>query len=31
VFARRSTDPLPCELPKNALDDVEKALKDLPQ
>jgi len=31
AFARRSTDPLPCELPKNALDDIEKALKDLPQ
>jgi uncharacterized protein DUF4340 len=31
VFARRSNDPLPCELPKSALDDVEKALKDLPQ
>lgn len=31
VFARRSNDPLPSELPKSALDDVEKALKDLPQ
>jgi uncharacterized protein DUF4340 len=31
VFARRSTDLLPCELPKSALDDVEKTLKDLPQ
>jgi uncharacterized protein DUF4340 len=31
AYARRSTDPLPCELPKSALDDVEKALKDLPQ
>ena len=31
VYGRRSTDPLPCELPKSALDDVDKALKDLPQ
>jgi uncharacterized protein DUF4340 len=31
VFARRTNDSLPCELPKSALDDIEKALKDLPQ
>lgn len=29
VYARRSTDELPCELKKTALDDVEKALNDL--
>ena len=29
VYARKSTDPLPCELPKTALDDVEKALGEL--
>ncbi|MBZ5671705.1 MAG: DUF4340 domain-containing protein [Acidobacteriia bacterium] len=29
VYARRSTDPLPSELAKNALDDVEKALSEL--
>jgi hypothetical protein len=29
VYARRSTDPLPAELSKTALDDVEKALGDL--
>jgi hypothetical protein len=29
VYARRSTDPLPSELAKNALDDIEKALGDL--
>jgi len=29
AYARRSTDPLPCELPKTALDDLDKALKDL--
>jgi hypothetical protein len=29
VYARRSTDPLPSELPKTALDDVEKALGEL--
>jgi hypothetical protein len=28
-YARRSTDSLPCELSKTALDDLEKALKDL--
>jgi uncharacterized protein DUF4340 len=31
VYARRSNDPLPCELPKTALDGIEKAVKDLPQ
>ena len=30
VYARRSTDSLPSELPKNALDSIEKALKALP-
>jgi hypothetical protein len=29
VYARRSTDPLPSELTKNALDDIEKALGEL--
>ena len=29
VYARRSTDTLPSELPKTSLDDVEKALKSL--
>ena len=29
VYARRSTDPLPSELPKTALDDVEKSLGEL--
>jgi hypothetical protein len=29
LYARRTTDPLPCELPKNGLDDVEKALNAL--
>jgi len=29
VYARRSTDPLPGELAKNALDDIDKALGDL--
>jgi hypothetical protein len=29
VYARLSTDPLPCELSKSAFDDVEKALGDL--
>lgn len=29
VYARRATDPLPCELSKSALEDVEKALGDL--
>jgi Domain of unknown function (DUF4340) len=29
LYARRSTDLLPCELPKNALDDLEKSLKAL--
>jgi hypothetical protein len=29
VYARRTTDSLPCELPKTALDDLEKALNDL--
>lgn len=29
VYARRSTDPLPCELPKTALDDLEKSLGEL--
>lgn len=29
VYAHRSTDPLPAELSKTALDDVEKALNDL--
>lgn len=29
VYARRSTDALPCELTKSALEDVEKALADL--
>jgi hypothetical protein len=30
VYARRSTDPLACEVSKPALEAVEKALKDLP-
>ena len=29
VYARRSTDPLPSELSKTALDDVEKSLGEL--
>ncbi len=29
VYARRSTDPLPAELPKTALDEIEKALSGL--
>ena len=29
VYARRATDPLPSELPKTSLDDIEKALKNL--
>jgi len=29
VYARRSTDPSPCELTKTALDDLDKALNDL--
>lgn len=29
TYARRTTDSLPCELPKTALDDLDKALKDL--
>lgn len=29
VYARRTTDPLPSELPKTALDDVEKSLGEL--
>ena len=29
VYARRSTDPLPSELPKTALDDIEKSLGEL--
>lgn len=29
VYARRSTDPLACELAKTALDDIEKALGEL--
>src|SRR2546426_10588053 len=29
VYARRSNDPLPCELSKTALDSVEKALGEL--
>jgi hypothetical protein len=29
VYGRRATDPLPCELSKTALDDLEKALNDL--
>jgi len=29
VYARRSTDPVPSELAKNALDDIEKALSEL--
>jgi hypothetical protein len=29
VYARRSTDPLPSELPKTAVDDVEKSLGEL--
>jgi hypothetical protein len=29
VYARRSNDPLPSELPKTALDDVEKSLGEL--
>lgn len=31
VYARRSSDPLPAELAKEALDSIEKALNDLPQ
>jgi hypothetical protein len=31
LYARRSTDPLPSELSKDALDSIEKALKNLPQ
>ncbi len=31
TYARRSTDPLPSELSKDALDSIEKALKSLPQ
>ncbi|MGA2075975.1 MAG: DUF4340 domain-containing protein [Terriglobia bacterium] len=29
VYARLSTDPLPCEVAKSAFDDMEKALNDL--
>jgi len=29
VYARRSTDPAPAELPKTALDDIDKALSEL--
>jgi hypothetical protein len=29
IYARRSTDPGPGELPKTALDDIEKALSEL--
>lgn len=29
LYARRAADPLPCELPKNALKDFEKSLKAL--
>lgn len=29
VYARRSTDPLACELSKTALDDIDKALSEL--
>ena len=29
AYARKSTDPLPCELSKGALDDVEKSLGEL--
>ncbi len=29
IYARRSTDPLPCELPKTALDTIDKALSEL--
>jgi hypothetical protein len=29
VYARLSTDPLPCEVSKSAFDDVEKALADI--
>jgi Domain of unknown function (DUF4340) len=31
LYARRSTDPLPSELSKDALDSIQKALKNLPQ
>jgi Domain of unknown function (DUF4340) len=31
LYARRSTDALPCELPAGALDAIQKALKSLPQ
>jgi len=29
VYARLATDPLPCEVPKSAFDDLEKALGDV--
>lgn len=31
LYARRSDDPMPCELSQDVLDSIEKALKNLPQ